>query len=64
MHLGLVGKSLRAAIGATISTGALGSMLAIVFLLSGRSLARASLRTSRLTSSSNPAWFSPPSAVK
>ncbi len=36
---GLMGKSLRAAIGATVSTGALGAMLAIVFLLSGRSLA-------------------------
>jgi membrane protease YdiL (CAAX protease family) len=36
---GLMGKSLRAAIGATLATGFLGSMLAIVFLLAGRSLA-------------------------
>jgi membrane protease YdiL (CAAX protease family) len=36
---GLMGKSLRAAIGATVATGFLGMMLAIVFLLSGRSLA-------------------------
>jgi membrane protease YdiL (CAAX protease family) len=36
---GLMGKSLRAAIGATLATGFLGSMLAAVFLLAGRSLA-------------------------
>jgi hypothetical protein len=36
---GLMGKSFRAAIGATVATGFLGMMLAIVFLLSGRSLA-------------------------
>ncbi len=36
---GLMGKSLRAAIGATVATGFLGGMLAIVFLLAGRSLA-------------------------
>jgi hypothetical protein len=36
---GLMGKSFRAATGATVATGFLGMMLAIVFLLSGRSLA-------------------------
>lgn len=36
---GLFGKSLRAAIGATIATGVLGLLLAIVFVLGGRSLA-------------------------
>lgn len=36
---GLMGKSLRAAAGATIATGFLGIMLAVVFLLAGRSLA-------------------------
>jgi CAAX protease family protein len=36
---GLMGKSLRAAVGATIATGFLGMMLGIVFLLAGRSLA-------------------------
>jgi uncharacterized protein len=36
---GLMGKSLRAAVGATIATGFLGIMLAVVFLLAGRSLA-------------------------
>jgi membrane protease YdiL (CAAX protease family) len=36
---GLMGKSFRAALGATIATGFLGIMLAIVFLLAGRSLA-------------------------
>jgi uncharacterized protein len=36
---GLMGKSLRAAVGATLATGFLGSMLAVVFLLAGRSLA-------------------------
>jgi hypothetical protein len=36
---GLMGKSFRAAIGATVATAFLGMMLAIVFLLSGRSLA-------------------------
>jgi len=36
---GLMGKSIRAAIGATIATGLLGIMLGIVFLLAGRSLA-------------------------
>jgi hypothetical protein len=36
---GLMGKSLRAAIGATVATGFLGMMLGIVFLLAGRSLA-------------------------
>jgi hypothetical protein len=36
---GLMGKSVRAAIGATIATGFLGIMLGIVFLLAGRSLA-------------------------
>jgi hypothetical protein len=36
---GLMGKSLQAAIGATLSTGFLGLMLGIVFLLAGRSLA-------------------------
>jgi hypothetical protein len=35
---GLMGKNLRAALGAMIATSALGAMLAIVFLLSGRSL--------------------------
>jgi hypothetical protein len=36
---GLMGKSVRAAAGATLATGLLGAMLAIVFLLAGRSLA-------------------------
>ena len=36
---GLFGRSLRAAIGATVVTGFLGAMLGVVFLLSGRSLA-------------------------
>lgn len=36
---GLMGKSLRAAIGATVATGFLGGMLAVVYLLAGRSLA-------------------------
>lgn len=36
---GLMGKSVRAAIGATVATGFLGVMLAIVFVLAGRSLA-------------------------
>jgi hypothetical protein len=36
---GLMGKSFRAAIGATIATGFLGMMLGIVFLFAGRSLA-------------------------
>jgi hypothetical protein len=36
---GLMGKSFRAAIGATVATGFLGMMLGIVFLLAGRSLA-------------------------
>jgi hypothetical protein len=36
---GLMGKSFRAAIGATVATGFLGLMLGIVFLLAGRSLA-------------------------
>jgi hypothetical protein len=36
---GLMGKSFRAALGATIATGFLGMMLGIVFLLAGRSLA-------------------------
>jgi hypothetical protein len=36
---GLMGKSFRAALGATLSTGFLGLMLGLVFLLSGRSLA-------------------------
>ena len=36
---GLMGKSFRAALGATIATGFLGMMLAVVFLLAGRSLA-------------------------
>jgi len=36
---GLMGKSLRAAIGATVATGFLGGMLGIVFLLAGRSVA-------------------------
>src|ERR1700730_1892395 len=36
---GLMGKSFRAALGATIATGFLGLMLGIVFLLAGRSLA-------------------------
>jgi membrane protease YdiL (CAAX protease family) len=36
---GLMGKSFRAAIGATVATGFLGVMLAVVFLLAGRSLA-------------------------
>jgi membrane protease YdiL (CAAX protease family) len=36
---GLMGKSFRAALGATIATGFLGGMLGIVFLLAGRSLA-------------------------
>jgi hypothetical protein len=36
---GLMAKSLRAAIGATVVTGFLGIMLGIVFLLAGRSLA-------------------------
>jgi hypothetical protein len=35
---GLMGKSFRAAIGATVATGFLGIMLGIVFLLAGRSL--------------------------
>lgn len=35
---GLMGNNLRAAIGAVIATSALGAMLAIVFLLAGRSL--------------------------
>lgn len=40
---GLMGKSLRAAIGATVATGFLGMMLAVVFLLAGRSLAPCSV---------------------
>ena len=36
---GLMGKSFRAALGATIATGFLGVILGIVFLLAGRSLA-------------------------
>jgi hypothetical protein len=36
---GLMGKSFRAAIGATVATGFLGIMLGVVFLLAGRSLA-------------------------
>jgi uncharacterized protein len=36
---GLMGKSFRAALGATVATGFLGTMLAIVFLLAGRSVA-------------------------
>lgn len=36
---GLMGRSFRAAIGATVATGFLGIMLGIVFLLAGRSLA-------------------------
>jgi hypothetical protein len=36
---GLFGRSPRAAVGATVSTGALGAMLAVVYLLAGRSLA-------------------------
>ena len=36
---GLMGKSFRAALGATVATGFLGMMLGIVFLLAGRSLA-------------------------
>jgi hypothetical protein len=35
---GLMGKSFRAAVGATLATGFLGIMLAIVFLLAGRSV--------------------------
>jgi hypothetical protein len=35
---GLMGKSFRAALGATLATGFLGVMLAIVFLLAGRSV--------------------------
>jgi hypothetical protein len=38
-----MGKSLRAAIGATVATGFLGMMLAVVFLLAGRSLAPCSV---------------------
>lgn len=36
---GLMGRSVRAAIGATLATGFLGAMLAVVFILAGRSLA-------------------------
>jgi len=36
---GLVGRSLRAAVGATVVTGALGTALAIVYIASGRSVA-------------------------
>jgi hypothetical protein len=36
---GLMGKNLRAALGAMLATGALGALLGMVFLLSGRSLA-------------------------
>ena len=36
---GVMGKSIRVAIGATVATGLLGVLLAIVFLLAGRSLA-------------------------
>lgn len=36
---GLMGRSLRAAIGATLATGFLGMMLAVVFIAAGRSLA-------------------------
>jgi membrane protease YdiL (CAAX protease family) len=36
---GLMGKSIRAAVGATIATGLLGILLAIVFVASGRNLA-------------------------
>ena len=36
---GLMGRSLRAAIGATITTGVLGAALALVYLASDRSLA-------------------------
>lgn len=34
-----MGKSLRAAVGATIVTGILGAFLAVVYLLSGRNVA-------------------------
>ena len=36
---GLMGKSVRAAIGATVATGILGIGLAIIFVVSGRNLA-------------------------
>lgn len=36
---GLMGKSFRAAVGATIATGFLGALLAVVYLLSGRNVA-------------------------
>ncbi|PYS48569.1 MAG: CPBP family intramembrane metalloprotease [Acidobacteria bacterium] len=36
---GLMGRSVRAALGATVATGLLGAALAIVFIVSGRSLA-------------------------
>ena len=36
---GLMGKSVRAALGATVATGLLGGALAIVYVLAGRSLA-------------------------
>ena len=36
---GLMGRSIRAAVGATVATGALGAALAVVYLLSGRNLA-------------------------
>jgi|ERR1700730_1515479 CAAX protease family protein len=36
---GLMGRSVRAAVGATIATGFLGAMLAVVFIAAGRSLA-------------------------
>jgi membrane protease YdiL (CAAX protease family) len=36
---GLMGRSVRAAIGATLATGFLGAMLAVVFIAAGRSLA-------------------------
>jgi len=38
-RVGLMGKSIRAAVVAAIATGFLGAMLAVVFLLSGRRLA-------------------------
>lgn len=36
---GLMGRSIRAALGATVATGILGAALALVFIVSGRSLA-------------------------
>lgn len=61
---GLMGKSIRVAIGATVATGLLGVLLALVFLLAAVALLPASLRISSSPCSLNPALSSPPPAAK